>query len=181
MRFTDFLKTTVLLCAGEATALAAVTIVAAAGKNDEVTIWFGFAWWTLAALIGAWIGRRKRLTMRLSALLSGARSSGALPEIRPGEVLVNRLWPLGVSALFAAGISWLFPQFAAVAAGFALLAALAWRKQEAAVTAIEGRDGAQFYVVPSSPFGGIELVRTPGYRYPTGNGVAPLPRPEDQM
>ena len=180
MRFTDFLKTTVLLCAGEATALAAVTIVAAGAKGDDVTIWFGFAWWALAAVIGAWMGRRKRLSARLSTLLAGARTSGALPEIRPGAVLLNRLWPLGVSALLAAGISWLFPQFAAVAAGYALLVALAWRKQEAAVTALEGRDGVQFYVLPSSPFGGAELVKTPGYKYPTGNGVAPLPRPDDR-
>jgi hypothetical protein len=180
MRFTDFMKTTVLLCAAEATALAAVTIVAAGAKDDPVTIWFGFAWWVVAAAIGFWIGRRKRLSARLSTLLSGARSSGALPEIKPGAVLVNRLWPLGVSALLAAGIAWLFPQFAAVAAGYALLVALAWRKQDAAVTAIEGRDGVQFYVLTSAPFGGVELVKTPGYRYPTGNGVASLPPPEDR-
>jgi hypothetical protein len=88
-------------------------------------------------------------------------------------VLVNRLWPLGVVALIAAGIAWLLPQFPSVAAGYAILVALAWRKQEAAVTAIEGRDGARFYVLPTSPFRGIELVRTPGYRFPTPNGARP--------
>ena len=45
-------------------------------------------------------------------------------------MLLNRLWLLALSALLAAGLSWLFPQFSAVAAGGAILVALAWRKQE---------------------------------------------------
>ena len=32
------------------------------------------------------------------------------------------------------------------------------------MTAIEVRDGVRYYVIPSSPFGAIELVRTPGLR-----------------
>jgi hypothetical protein len=172
MRFTDFLKTTVLLTAGEATALAAVTILAAAGKEDTVTIIFSLAWWLVAAAVGAWFGRPSRPSTRIRILLAEAKSSQALPELRPASVLLNRLWPLGVVALIAAGISWLFPQFPAVAAGYAILVSLAWRRQEAAVTAIEGRDGAQFYVLPTSPFRGIQLVRTPGYRFPTVDGAA---------
>ena len=62
--------------------------------------------------------------------------------------------------MLAAGLSWLFPQLAAVVAGGAILIALAWRKQERAVTAIEERDGVRYYVVPGSPFKAIELVRT---------------------
>ena len=173
MRFTDFLKTTVLLTAGEATALGAVTILSAAGKEDTVTIIFSLAWWAVAALVGAWLGRGSAPSTRIGTLLTEARTSEALPEVRPAAVLVNRLWPLGAVALIAAGIAWLFPQFPAVATGYAILVALAWRKQEAAVTAIEGRDGARFYVLPTSPFRGIELVRTPGYRFPTTNGAAP--------
>jgi hypothetical protein len=173
VRFTDFLKTTVLLTAGEATALAAVTILAAAGKEDTVTIIFSLAWWAVAAVVGAWLGRGARPSMRIRNLLAEAKTSQALPEIRPQAVLLNRLWPLGVVALIAAGIAWLYPQFPSVAAGYAILVALSWRKQEAAVTAIEGRDGARFYVLPSSPFRGIELVRTPGYRFPATNGAAP--------
>jgi hypothetical protein len=173
MRFTDFLKATVFLTAGEATALAAVTIAAAGADDDTVTIVFALVWWLVAAAIGAWIGRSTKPSERIGNLLAGARTSLALPEVRPATVLLNRLWPLGISALFAAGISWLYPQVAAVAAGYGILVALAWRKQEAAVTAIEGRDGARFYVVPTSPFRGIELARTPGYRHPSGNGAGP--------
>lgn len=174
MRFTDFLKTAVLLIAGEATALGAVTVVAAGAQEDVTTIVFSLVWWVIAAAIGAWIGRRSTPSAQIANLLAQARSSAALPEIRPGTVIVNRLWPLGVSALLAAGISWLYPQVASVATGYAILVALAWRKQEAAVTAIEGRDGVRFYVAPSSPFRGITLVRAPGYRRPTGDGAGSL-------
>jgi hypothetical protein len=172
--FTDFLKTTVLLTAGEATALGAVTVVAAGSKDDTATIVFSLVWWAAAAIIGAWVGRTKRPTARIAGLLAEARSSRALPEVRPAAVLMNRLWPLGISALVAAGISWLYPQVASVATGYAILVALAWRRQEAAVSAIEGRDGARFYVVPTSPLGGISLMRTPGYRHSTDNGAGSL-------
>jgi hypothetical protein len=163
LRFTDFLKTTVLLTAGEATALGAVTVAAASAKDDVVTIVFSLAWWAVAGAVGAWIGRAQKPTARIANLLASARSSKALPELRPAAVLINRLWPLGVSALLAAGISWLFPQVASVATGYAILVALAWRRQDAMVTAIEGRDGARFYVMQTSPLSGIQLMRTPGY------------------
>jgi hypothetical protein len=169
--FTDFLKTTVLLTAGEGTALGAVTVLAAGAKDDSVTIIFSLAWWAVAGIIGAWIGRTKRPTARIAGVLASARTSRALPEVRPAAVLLNRLWPLGVSALVAAGISWLLPQVASVATGYAILVALAWRRQEAAVSAIEGRDGVRFYVVPTSPLSGISLMRTPGYRHSTDNGA----------
>ena len=162
MPYTDFLKSTVMLMAAEATALAAVTVAAAAG--DTTTIIFALAWWTLAALIGIWLGRRQETTRAIGRLLVEARSSTTLPEVRPVAVLVNRLWLVGLSTLLAAGLSWLFPQLSAVVAGGAILIALAWRNQEKAVTAIEERDGVRFYVVPSSPFRAIELVRTTGLR-----------------
>jgi hypothetical protein len=174
LRFTDFLKATVLLIGGEATALGAVTVLAAGARDDVVTIVFSLVWWGVAATIGAWIGRGSKPSARIASLLAEAQSSAALPEVRPAAILVNRLWPLGVSALLAAGISWRYPQVASVATGYAILVALAWRKQEAAVTAIEGRDGVRYYLAPSSPFRGITLVRAPGYRGPTGDGAGSL-------
>ena len=162
MPYTDFLKSTVMLMAAEATALAAVTVAAAAG--DTTTIIFALAWWTLAALIGIWLGRRQETTRAIGRLLAEARSSTTLPEVRPVAVMLNRLWLVALSTVVAAGLSWLFPQLSAVVAGGAILIALAWRNQEKAVTAIEERDGVRFYVVPSSPFRAIELVRTTGLR-----------------
>ena len=58
----------------------------------------------------------------------------SLPELRPGLTLLNRLWPLLVSTLGAAILGIFVPQVAAVAAGFAIIWALAWRRQDAAVT-----------------------------------------------
>ena len=46
----------------------------------------------------------------------------------------------------------------------ALIVSLAWHTREAAVLAIEERDGVRFFVVPNSALKPIELVRTPGLR-----------------
>src|SRR5918995_1467075 len=95
MRFVDFLKATVLLCAGAATLLAALTII------------------------------------------GGARTR------EPGNTLIPVAW-------------------GGVAAGFAIIWALAWRRQDAAVTAIEERDGFRFYVDRTGIFSPIRLIRTRG-------------------
>ena len=174
MLYTDFLKATVFLAAAEATALAVVTVAVDAGRDDTTLLIFALAWWTVAAAIGAWLGRRLETTKSIGTLLANAHSTTTLPEIRPAAVMLNRLWLLAVSALLAAGLSWLFPQLAAVVAGGSILIALAWRKQERAVTAIEERDGVRFYVVPTSPLKGIEVVRTGGLkrlRSVNGSGV----------
>src|SRR5688500_18296000 len=99
-----------MLMAAEATALAAVTVAAAAAREDTTTIIFGVAWWTLAALIGAWLGRRNETTTAIGRLLAQAQSTHTLPEIRPATVMLNRLWLVDVSTVLAAGLSWLFPQ-----------------------------------------------------------------------
>jgi hypothetical protein len=174
VRYTDFLKSTVLLTAGEATALAAVTVAVVAAQGDTATLIFALVWWVAAGAIGAWVGRRPEATKSIARLLADAPSTTTLPEVHPAAVLLNRLWLLAVSAVVAAGISWLFPQLAAVAAGGATMIALAWRRQEAAVTAIEERDGVRYYVVPTSPFKAIELVRTTGLRrLRSTNGAVP--------
>jgi hypothetical protein len=79
-------------------------------------------------------------------------------------VVVNRLWPLLFSTFGAGVVGVILPQVPAIAAGFAVIWALAWRRQSRAVTAIEERDGARFYVERTSPLRPIQLVRTPGFR-----------------
>ena len=69
-----------------------------------------------------------------------------LPEHRPGAILLNRLWPLLLFTLLAGGLAFLAPQIPGIAAGFAIIWSLAWRRQHSAVAAIEERDGARFYV-----------------------------------
>jgi hypothetical protein len=164
MPFTDFLKATVLTSAAAATLLAAITVAAAGSHDDPRLVPFAAGWWALAAVVGALVGRRAQTSPPIARLLASARTTRALPEVQPARVLLNRLWPLLLAAIVAAGLSLLFPQVAAIATGFAIIWALSWRRQEAAVTAIEGRDGARFYVERTSPLQPIRLVRAPGFK-----------------
>lgn len=164
MRFADFLKTTVLISAAAASALAAVTVAGAVGTGDDLVVPVAAGWWTIAALIGAWLGRRGETSPPIANLLANARMQSSLPEVNPGRTVLNRLWPLLVSTIGAGALAFTLPQVPAVATGFTIIWALAWRRQASAVTAIEERDGARFYVVRTSPFTPIQLIRTPGFR-----------------
>jgi hypothetical protein len=164
VRFADFLKTTVLLSAGAATALAAVTVLAAGEQHQERIVPIALGWWVIAAVIGLRLGRRAETNPPIARLLAGATASTALPEHRPSAILINRLWPLILFTLPAGGLAFLAPQIPGIAAGFAIIWALAWRRQHAAVAAIEERDGAAFYVRRTSPVRPIALVRTPGFK-----------------
>jgi hypothetical protein len=164
VRFVDFLKTTVLLSAGAATALAAITVLAAANAGEGQIGLLSAGWWVLAALIGALLGRRAETSPPIARLLAAARATTALPEHRPGTILVNRLWPLLLFTVLAGGLAFLAPQIPGIGTGFAIIWALAWRRQHAAVAAIEERDGVRFYVLRTSPVRPIALQRTPGFR-----------------
>lgn len=164
MRFVDFLRAAVLLCAGSATVLATITVIGASSEEDSVLVTFLVGWWIVAALIGTWLGRRHETNSPIARLLASAKSTNSLPEQSPGRLLLNRMWPLLASTLIALGLGLVAPQIPAIACGFAIIGALAWRRQEAAVTAIEERDGVAFYVEPTSPLKPIKLIRAPGFR-----------------
>ncbi|HEX3509777.1 MAG TPA: hypothetical protein VHT27_01635 [Solirubrobacteraceae bacterium] len=164
MRFVDFLRSTVLLSAAAATALATITVLAAASASNNLLVPIAIGWWVVAAGIGARLGRRAQTSPPIARLLSSAKAVTMLPEHRPGATLLNRLWPLLVFTLIAGGLAFLAPQIPGIAAGFAIIWALAWRRQDAAVAAIEERDGACFYVRPTSPVRPMALDRTPGFK-----------------
>jgi hypothetical protein len=163
VRFGDFLKATVLLNAGAATLLATLTVIGLAREGDRTLAIFCAVWWAGAVLIGIWFGRRAEASPPIARLLTNARTQTTLPELRPGVTLLNRLWSLLFMTLASAIASVFVPQVAAVAAGFNIILALTLRRQESAVSAIEERDGARFYVDRTSPFHPIRLVRTPGF------------------
>jgi hypothetical protein len=163
VRFGDFLKATVLLSAGAATALAAIAVIGISQEPDRLPVVVSAGWWLAAGLIGLLVGRRHETSPPIARLLAGARSQTTLPELHPGRTLLNRLWPLLISTLGAGVLAVFQPQVASIAAGFAIIWALAWRRQEAAVAAIEERDGVRFYVDRTSPFSPIQLIRTPGF------------------
>ena len=163
MRFGDFLKATVLLSAGCATLLATVTVLGISREGDRVLIYVTAAWWLAATAIGVGLGRRAETSPPIARLLAGARTQTSLPEQQAGTTIVNRLWPLLLATIGAAVVAFFEPQVASVAAGFTIIWALAWRRQERAVLAIEERDGVRFYVDRTSPFSPIQLIRTPGF------------------
>jgi hypothetical protein len=164
LRFVDFLRAAVLLCAGSATALATITVLGASSEDDSLLAGFVIGWWIAASMIGMWLGRRAETNSPIARLLAAAKSTNSLPEQRPSSLLLNRMWPLLVSTVIALGLGLVAPQIPAIACGFAIIGALAWRRQEAAVTAIEERDGVAFYVEPTSPLKPIKLIRAPGFR-----------------
>lgn len=177
MRFSDFLRVSVLLFGASATMLAVLAIGSATLDDDRTLMFVAVGWWTIAAVGGLWLGRRLAPTPGIARLLAGARATNTLPEIEPGAIIFNRLWPLAVSTVLAGAIAFLFPQVPAIAAGYAIGIALTWRKQAAGVQAIEDRDGARFYVDRGSPFGAPKLIRTPGLRKvePVPGVTAPAP------
>jgi hypothetical protein len=164
MRFADFLRTTVQLSAASASLLAAVTVAGAVDNSTPLIVAVGIGWWLIAAVTGIWIGRRSETTGPIASLLASARTQASLPEVNPPRTVLNRLWPLLVCTVGAGVLAFALPQVPAVATGFAIIWALAWRRQSSAVTAIEERDGARFYIEPTSPLRPIRLVRTPGFR-----------------
>ena len=164
MRFVDFLRAAILLCGGAATALAGVTVLGASADANNTLVLFIAAWWLAAVMIGAWLGHRAETNSPIARLLASAKSTSSLPEQRPGSLLVNRMWPLLLSTIVALGLGLVAPQIPGIACGFAIIGALAWRRQEAAVSAIEERDGVAYYVEPTPPHKPIKLVRAPGFR-----------------
>jgi hypothetical protein len=164
VRFVDFLRTTVLISAAAASALGAITLAGAVGSSDDLVVPIAAGWWVLSCVIGLWLGRRAETSPPIASLLAGARTQSSLPEVNPARTVLNRLWPLLLSTLGAGVLGVIVPQVPAIAAGFAVIWALAWRRQSSAVTAIEQRDGARFYIERTSPLKPIQLVRTPGFR-----------------
>ena len=165
MRFVEFLRTSILLFAGGATALAIAAIVGASGGDDPFLLAVSVSWWIVAALVGLWLGRRPETSDGIRRLMTNARSSPSLPELEPpGRVVVNRMWPLALFLALCGGVAFLIPQLPAIGAGYAEIMALAWRKQARAVAAIEDRDGVRFYVERGPAFKPTQLVRTPWMR-----------------
>ena len=164
MRFADLLRTTVLLSAGAATALAAACVVGTANDPGSSIAVQAAAWWAIAAVIGALLGRQAATTPPIASALAEARAATSMPEERPWPTVLNRLWPLLLATAVAGSLAFLAPQVPGIAAGFAIIWALAWRFQDRAVVAVEERDGVTFFVEPTSPFSPVKLVRLPGLR-----------------
>jgi hypothetical protein len=164
VRFRDFLRVSVLIYGGAATALALVSVVGAGRADTNTLVYVAAIWWCLAGLAGLWLGRRPQTTEGIARLLAEARKTNSLPQLEPGAVMFNRLWPVAVTTVLAGAVGFFIPQVPVVATGFFLLVALMWRRQSSAVAAIEGRDGVEFWFDRTSPLGAPKLLRLPGMR-----------------
>ena len=164
MPYTDLLRVTVFLAGAEATALGAITAIGANRSGEEAIILIAAAWWIASLAIGFYLGRPGRAAEEMRTALTRARTATSLPPESPARIAAGRLWPVGLTAIAAGALGLFFPGVALVGAGYALIVSLAWHTREAAVLAVEQRDGVRFYVVPTSALRPIELVRTPGLR-----------------
>jgi hypothetical protein len=162
--YTDLLRVTVFITGAEATALGAITALAAGRDDDSRTVIVAAVWWLISLAIGFYLGRPSRAADDMRDVLARARTATSLPPETPARIAFARLWPIGVTAIGAGVLGIFFPGVAAIGAGYALIVSLAWHSREAAVLAIEQRDGTKFYVVPNSALRPVELVRTPGLR-----------------
>ena len=164
MPYTDLLRVTVFLTAAEATALGAITAIGVNRDGDTTAILVAAVWWLVSLGVGVYLGRPDRAAEDIRDALARARTATSLPAENPARIALGRLWPIALTALAAGGLGLFFPGVAVIGAGYALIVSLAWHTREAAVLAIEQRDGVKFYVVPNSALRPIELVRTPGLR-----------------
>jgi hypothetical protein len=161
--YTDLLRLSVFLVAGEATALGAISVISVnRNESPALTLIVAFAWWAIALIVGLYLGRPERAADGVRDALARARTATSLPVETPSRIALSRLWPIAASAIAAGVLGLFFPGVATIGAGYALLVALAWRSHEAAVLGVEHRDGTKFYVVPTSGLKPVELVRTPG-------------------
>lgn len=164
MPYTDLLRASVFITAAEATALGAITALAANRDGDTTIALVAAGWWLVALAIGIYMSRPQRAAEGVRDALARAKTATSLPEQSPARIVLTRLWPIAFTAIAAGVLGIFFPGVAAVGTGYALIVALAWHTREAAVLGIEHRDGVKFYVVPSPALRPIELVRTPGLR-----------------
>jgi hypothetical protein len=180
MLFSELLRITVLLIAGVATALGVLAVLVI--QNDDATFaaLFGGGWWLLATVLGFVLGTSSRAAEAITPALRSARTATALPTESEGRIAFMRLWPIGAFAVLCGVAGVVFPQIAAIGAGYALLIALLWRRREDAVRAIEDRDGVRFYVEPTSALEPIRLVRTPGLYRDRPPQPKPPPPPHEE-
>lgn len=179
MLYSELLRLTVFLFAGVATALGTVSVLLA---NQEQPTLLAVAvlggWWLVATAIGLFWGTQERSAEALAPALRSARTQTSLPSESEGRIAFMRLWPIGAFGLICVAAGAFLPQVTAIGAGYAILIALGWRRREAAVQAIEDRDGVRFHVEPSPAHRPLKLVRTPGlYRDRSPSAKPPPPPP----
>ena len=77
MAFCDLLRTTVLLAAGAATVLAAVTAIVVGTTGDTLTLFVALGWWIIALVGGLVLGRPSQAAEAMRPVLAaGSNGNG---------------------------------------------------------------------------------------------------------
>ena len=162
VRFVDFLKATVILSAGAATRSPSSPCSRPARTPSTLLVFVVAGWWVVAARSAYARAPERDQPSDRAAARGGALHDDAAGAAPGGSSSTgcgrsrSRRCSGSAGAVRAADPG--------IAAGFAMVWALAWRRQNGAVAAIEDRDGVAFYIEPTSPLSPIKLVRTPGFR-----------------
>lgn len=164
MPYTELLRFAVIVTAAEATVLGAISAISVGGEPSATTVIVALAWWAIAIILGFWLGRPERVREDMREPLAKAKTATSLPSESAARIAISRLWPIGLTAIVAGGLGLFFPGVSIIGTGYALIVSLSWHTREAAVQAIEERDGVRFFVIPTNAFRPVELVRTPGLR-----------------
>ena len=133
MRFSDFLRTTVLISAAAASLLGAVTLAGTASTSDDLLVPVAVGWWVVARpdrAVASGAGPRPRRRSR-RCWPAPACSRRCPRSTRPGRCS-TACGRCCCSTLGAGAVGFALPQVPAIAAGFAIIWALAWRRQASA-------------------------------------------------
>ena len=99
MLFSELLRITVLLVAGVATALAALSVLVIQNDDSTFAAIFGGGWWLIATVIGLLLGTPARAAEGITPALRGARTATSLPSESDTRIAFMRLWPIGAFAI----------------------------------------------------------------------------------
>src|SRR5688572_23343030 len=100
MLFSELLRITVLLVAGVATALGAMSVVLAQQEDPSaLALAVLGGWWVVATAVGLVLGTSARAAEALIPVLRAARTQTALPREPEGRIAFMRLWPIGAFAM----------------------------------------------------------------------------------
>src|SRR3954449_11460475 len=129
MPYTDLLRASVFITAAEATALGAITALAANRDGDTTIGLVAAGWWLVALAIGIYLGRPQRAGDGGRYALARARAAASLPDPRPApappppppppppprpppprpaqtpaQIVSTRLWPIAFTAIAAGAL-----------------------------------------------------------------------------
>ena len=139
-------------------------MIAVGGEPSSTIVIVALAWWAISIILGFWLGRPERAREDMRDVLAKAKMATSLPSESPNRIAAATPLADRRDRDHRRRPRPLLPRRRDHRRRLRPDVSLACHTREAAVQAIEERDGVRFFVVPSPAFKPIELVRTPGLR-----------------